>query len=44
MASFEAGSGEEKRPWGSAQALDKARFGEGNPRIFFALIWLGFAG
>jgi hypothetical protein len=34
----------QKGPSGSTQGLEKARFGEENPRIFFALIWLGFAG
>ena len=33
-----------KCPGGSAQAFEKARFGEGNPRIFFDLFWPGFAG
>jgi hypothetical protein len=32
----------EKRPWGSAQVLDKARFGEGNPRILFGFRCAGF--
>jgi hypothetical protein len=31
-------------PWGSAQALEKARSGERNPRISLAQIWPGFAG
>jgi hypothetical protein len=33
-----------KRPGGSAQAFEKARFGEGNPRISFDFSWPGFAG
>ena len=32
-----------KCPGGSAQAFEKARFGEGNPRISLAHIWPGFA-
>jgi hypothetical protein len=41
-----AGKEEEKEKcrWGSAQAFEKARSGEGNPRISLAQIWLGFAG
>jgi hypothetical protein len=31
-------------PWGSAQVLEKARFGEMNPRIFLGSIWPDFAG
>jgi hypothetical protein len=31
-------------PWGSAQVIEKARFGEGNARISFGLFWPGFAG
>jgi hypothetical protein len=33
-----------KMPRGSAQVFEKARFGEGNPRISLAQIWPGFAG
>jgi hypothetical protein len=40
-----------KVPGGSAQAIKKARFGQGNPRkskpfswIYFALAWVDFAG
>jgi hypothetical protein len=35
---------EEKMRWGSAQPFDGARFGEGNPRIFFDCLWPGLAG
>jgi hypothetical protein len=38
------GRKKQKGPRGSAYAFDKARFGEGNARIFLALIWPGFAG
>jgi hypothetical protein len=48
------GDGPEKKkkmPRGSAQPLEKARFGQGNPRkskpfslMDFAQAWLGFAG
>ena len=31
-------------PWGLAQPLEKSEFGEGKPRISFALFWPGFAG
>jgi hypothetical protein len=41
----------EKRPWGSVQPIEKARFGQENPRKskpfffdFFGWIWLGFVG
>jgi hypothetical protein len=34
----------EKMARGSAQPFEKARFGEGNPRISLAQIWPGFAG
>jgi hypothetical protein len=41
----------EKKPWGSVQPIEKARFGQENPRKskpfffhFFSWIWLGFAG
>jgi hypothetical protein len=45
VAFFKAGRGQkEKRPWGSAQVIDKAQFGEENPRIFLGFIWPGFAG
>jgi hypothetical protein len=46
-----ASGAKEKRAWGSAQAFEKARFGQENPRksklfplIFFARPWLDFAG
>ena len=34
----------EKRPWGSAQVLEKARSGQGNPSFSFSCLWPGFAG
>jgi hypothetical protein len=46
-----ASGGKEKNAWGSAQAFEKARSGQENPRksklfplIFFARPWLDFAG
>ena len=45
VAAFQAGSGAQiKRPWGRRESLIRTQFGEGKPRIFFALIWRGFAG
>ena len=45
---LEAGAGneeeKEKCPRGSAPAFEKARSGQGNPRISLAQIWPGFAG
>jgi hypothetical protein len=38
------GHSKKKRPWGSPQTIEKAQFGEGNPRISFDLIWPGLAG
>jgi hypothetical protein len=47
----EKGREKKKMAWGSAQPLEKARFGQGNPRkcklfslIFFGWAWPGFAG
>jgi hypothetical protein len=41
----------EKKPWGSPEPFEKARFGQANPRklklfplIFFGRAWPGFAG
>jgi hypothetical protein len=38
------GSAKKKRPWGSAQVLEKARSGQGNPSFSFGCLWPGFAG
>ena len=38
------GSTKKKRPWGSAQVLEKARSGQGNPSFSFGFLWPGFAG
>jgi hypothetical protein len=38
------GRQKKKHAGGSAQVLDKARFGQGNPRFSFDYLWPGFAG
>jgi hypothetical protein len=35
--------GKKKRPWGSAQPIEKSRFDEGNSMITFGCLWLGIA-
>src|SRR5271163_3891419 len=40
----EQGGRKKKRPGGSAQVLDKARFGQGNPSFSLGWIWPGLAG
>jgi hypothetical protein len=38
------GSTTKKQPWGSAQVIEKARSGQGNPSFSFGFPWPGFAG
>ena len=40
----EPGRQKKKRPGGSAQVIDKARFGQGNPSFSLGWIWPGLAG